>query len=114
MQKAEKQMLLDILGWPISAEQRVVMARNLIESTPDRGAAPAPAPEAAPVKKAAKKTTKKTAKKTTAASRKRSISDRVRLWNELKKVAPDKASKLSFNEVTAETLKPLVADAKKK
>jgi len=113
MQKAEKEMLLDIIGWPISAEQRLAMVRNLIEATPERAAA-APAPEAPPAKKAAKKTMKKAAARPVGRPRKRTVSERVSLWNELKKLAPEKAAKLSFNEVTAETLKPLVAEAKKK
>ena len=121
MAKAEMDMIRDILGWPVSDEQKLALVRHVV------GEKVAPAP--APAKRVGRP--KKSAKATATASvqtpakvvkrRKRSAlraegsgyTRRSQLWAELKRLAPDKAAKLSYTKVSTKQLEPMVEEAKK-
>ena len=129
MAKTELDMIRDILGWPISAEQKLGLIRQIVGGKAAATPTPAPArkkvvkakaPAKAPAKIAAKAPAQAPAK--VVKRRKRSLlrgegsayTLRSVLWAELKRLAPEKAAKLSYARVSTRQLEPMVEEAKKK
>ena len=117
MAKTEIDMIRDILGWPLSDEQKLALVRQVVGGK--LAAKPVAAPRTKSVAKA-KASAPKPAK--VVKRRKRSAlrpegsgyTRRSRLWAELKRLAPDKAAKLSYTKVSTEQLEPMVEEAKAK
>ena len=130
MVRTELDMIRDILGWPASAEQKLGLIRQIVggkaaKLTPAPARkkvvkAKAKAPAKAPAKIAAKAPAQAPAK--VVKRRKRSLlrgegsayTLRSVLWAELKRLAPEKAAKLSYARVSTRQLEPMVEEAKKK
>ena len=100
-------MIRDVIGWPLSDERKLALIGQIVSEK----AAPKPVAKA-PGKAAAKATAKATKKKR--ASRKAArVTRRSQLWNELKRLAPDKAKSLSYTKLDADKLAAMVEEAKK-
>lgn len=109
------------MGWPIDNARKLALIRQVVAGEP----AAAPARPAAvkkavakPKAKPAAKAKAKPAPKPAAVSTKRLMSEgqarRIALWNELKKIAPDKANNLSYGDLNTDKLAAIVADIKSK
>ena len=111
MAKAEMDMIRDILGWPLTDEQKLALISQIVggkAAQKPTAKAPAKAAPKAVVKAPAKAAKKKRASRKAARSTRRS-----QLWNELKRLAPDKAKSLSYTKLDAGKLEKMVEEAKK-
>jgi len=111
MAKAEMDMVRDILGWNLPDSQKLSLIRQVMSERP---AAPAVAAQAPVVAKKTKKTRKtKKARKARKAGLSARQMQRVSLWAELKKVAPEKAASLNYGDLSADKLAAILANLKK-
>ena len=93
------QMITDVLNWSISAEKKIEYLKMLLkESAP----APAEPQKAAPPKPARAKRRGRPRKPTL----------RVKLWQELKRVAPEKAAALDYTTASAEKIQSILNEVK--
>ncbi|HUU69354.1 MAG TPA: hypothetical protein VM186_07510 [Planctomycetota bacterium] len=99
------QMIADVLNWPISAEKKINYLKMLLKESAPAPAAPkrAAPPKAAPPKAARAKRR----------GRPRMPTLRVRLWRELKQLAPEKAAGLDYTTTTAEKIQGILSEVKK-
>jgi len=96
-------MIVDVLNWSISAEKKIEYLKMLLkEAAPAQAAAPA---KAAPAKAAKPKRKRKGGT--------RPLTARVRLWQELKQVAPDRAAQVDYTTATAEQIQAILNEARK-
>jgi len=103
MAKSQVDMIRDILNWQISSDNKLALIKQVVGAK----SAPTDTVKARVAKKAGKKK---------AASGKRAatgFTEKARLWRELKRLAPDRASGLNYTEMTTEKLESMVQDAKK-
>ena len=103
MVSSQMQMIADVLNWPISAEKKIEYLKMLLKEG-------APAPAAAPKRPAPAKAARP--KRKAKAKGKRPLTARVRLWQELKRVAPEKAGQLDYTTITAEKIQAVLNEIK--
>ena len=108
MAKAEMDMIRDILGWSISTEQKLALIGQVTNATITAKPASGSGTTGEPVRAPAQAGKKKRAIRKAARPTRRS-----QLWNELKRLAPGKAAKLSYTKGSTEQLEPMVEKAKK-
>ena len=118
MAKAEMDMVREVLGWPLSAEQKLALIDQIVggKAAPKPAAkarakaaptAAAKAPTAAPAKVVKRR------KRSTVRPQGSGYTHRSELWNELKRLAPEKVANLSYTNLSTEMLEPMVAEARK-
>ena len=117
MAKTEMDMIRDILGWPLSDEQKLALLRQAV------GVKPTAKPIAARRKKRAAKAKASTPKPAKVVKRRKrsalrpegsGYTRRSQLWAELKRLAPDKAKGLSYTRLSTEQIEAKLAEAKVK
>ena len=101
MVSSQMQMIVDVLNWPISAEKKIEYLKMLLKEG---------APAAAPMRPAPAKAARP--KRKAKAKGKRPLTARVRLWQELKRVAPEKAGQLDYTTITAEKIQAVLNEIK--
>ena len=120
MAKTEIDMIRDILGWPLSDEQKLALVRQVVGEKAAPTLAPAKkrgrpkAPARAAAKAPAPAKAVKRRKRSSLRPEGSGYTRRSQLWAELKRLAPDKAAKLSYTEVSTKQLEPMVEEAKAK